>query len=443
MSQLFDIEIERVVLGAFLIDFNTIDLSVLNQVNEGLYYKNENKLVYRAINALIGQSKSIDVLTVTQELRNCGITELEGSPAAYYVSTLTNRLASIGNIAFHVAILKQMFLLRELKKLSLSIENQVNESGADCFEVISYIEKTIATITKFETSTVKHISQIHKEMVAEQKEVLLGNKKTGILSGLTMLDAETGGWQNGNLIILAARPGMGKSAVALQFALNCSVNHNIPSAIISLEMSSYEVGGRIFATQTHLSNTKIIQKKLNAGEALYVENNCDTVNQSPIYIDDSATLNLTVLKNKMKSLFKENGVRLFIVDYLQLLSGDNSNREREVSEISRALKLMAKEFNCPIITLSQLNRSVETRGGDKRPILSDLRDSGSIEQDADIVLFLWRPAVYNLYENGYQYGNMTLEQRDLLMIDIAKGRGIRICEVPAKFYGEQMIVKDY
>jgi len=443
MTELFDIQLENTVLGSILLDSNSGALNALNIISEGVLYKNENKLVYRAINALNTQNKQIDIITVTNELKKLGVTEMDGFSCAYYVSQLTSHITSSNNIEQHSQILYQKYLLRELKKLSLDIENQVNEVIADGFDIIQNIETRLTDLTTFQTSTVKHISQIHKETIAEIKDVLTGNKETGIKTGIKALDARTGGWQKGNLIVLAARPAMGKSAVALKFAAYPAINHKTPTAIISLEMEDFEVGGRVFASETGLSNTAIIQKRLNAGELMHLENNCGNLLKAPIYIDDSPIVNITQLKNKMRRMQKEFKIGLFIVDYLQLISGNSKNREQEISEISRTLKIMAKELNVPVIALSQLSRAVETRGGDKRPILSDLRESGAIEQDADIILFLWRPEYYELYPNGYDYNGQCLQTENLLMIDISKGRGLQTGEVPAKFYGEQMVVTDY
>lgn len=443
MSELYDIELERAVLGALLLDANAGALNALNILNESVIYKNENKLVYRALNTLNNQNKQIDILTVTVELKKMGVTKIDGLPVSYYVNKLTDRIASSINIEHHSQLLYQKYLLREIKKLSIDIENQTNEAMADGFDIIQNIEARLSELTTFQTSTVKHISQIHKETIEEQKEVIAGNKQTGVKSGIKALDARTGGWQKGNLIILAARPAMGKSAVALRFATFPAINNEMPTAIISLEMEDFEVGGRIFATETGLNNTAIIQKRLNAGELMHLESSCGNLLKAPIYIDDSPMVNITQLKNKMRRMRKEFKIELFIVDYLQLISGNSKNREQEISEISRTLKIMAKELNVPVIALSQLSRAVETRGGDKRPILSDLRESGAIEQDADLIMFLWRPAYYELYLDGYEYGNSFLRTENLLMIDIAKGRGLQTGEVPSSFYGEQMVVTDY
>ncbi len=219
---------------------------------------------------------------------------------------------------------------------------------------------------------------------------------------------------------------------------------NTPVAMFSLEMNNHENGSRMFASEAKLNNTHINQKKLTHAELTKLQDECGGIISAPIYMDDTPRLTMQQIKSAFQRLYYELGVRLFVFDYLQLANSgsDNKNREREISEVSRGLKILAKEFNVPIIALAQLSRGPENRT-DKRPILSDLRESGAIEQDADIVMFLFRPAEYGLFPNGYEYGGLTLQTENLLLIDIAKGRGLRTGEVPLKFYGEQMIVTNY
>lgn len=445
-NELFDIPIEESVLGAICLEPALTIGPALVILKEDVFYKNENKLVFRAINELYKKEAAIDILTVTLALKSIGVQELGGFQTGFYVSSLTNRVAGASNIDFWCRILYQKYLLRSLKKLSMEIENNVNEASADCFDIISSIEKELQNMTSFSLNKTRHIRDVHKQLCEEIRDVITNDKPTGVLSGIKNLDDQTGGWQNGNLIVVAARPGMGKSAFALQLAKYPALN-NTPTAILSLEMQDLELGGRLFASETHLNNTKINQKKLDAGELLRLESGCEDILKADIYMDDTPSLNITQLKNKARRLCYDKGVKLILIDYLQLMSGEGNNREQEISGITRSLKGLAKELNVPIIVLSQLSRKCEDRP-DKRPMLSDLRESGAIEQDADIVMFLYCPAYYDLYtETGYEYGNVILQTKDevskLMLIDIAKGRGIKICEVPAKFYGETMIISNY
>lgn len=440
MKELYNIELEDAILG-FIISDSSLAINQIQFLKADIFYKNENKIVFKAIQTLLTSKGSVDIFILINELKRLGVSELENSSVAYYLNKLTNRPASLANIETYCAIIYQKYLERELKKLALNIENKINEVASDCFDVIGFIEKELQGLTSIVSGKSKHIKDIHAEIVKEQKEVLAGNVKTGIMSGIKNLDSVTGGWQNGNLIIIGARPGMGKSAFALQLAKFPAMSQSTPVAIFSLEMTSNELVGRMASSITGINNTKINQKKLNAGELMYLESNCDELINAPIFLDDSPTLTTAQFKNKARKFYYENGVRLFVVDYLQFMNGLGGNKEQQVSEISRGLKSTAKELNCPIIALCQLSRGVEQRE-DKRPVLSDLRDSGSIEQDADLVMFLYRPSYYKITE-PYQYGNHNLDPTDLLSINIAKGRGLKIGEVPAKFYGETMIITNY
>jgi len=440
MKELYNIELENAVLG-FIITDSALAVNQIQFLKDDVFYKNENKLVFKAIQTLLSSKGSVDIFIVINELKRLGVAELEGSSVAYYLNKLTTKPASLANIETYSAIIYQKYLERELKKLALNIENKVNETASDCFEVIGFIEKELKDLTSIASSNIKTIKEIHLEIVKDQKDVLAGNVKTGIMSGIKNLDYVTGGWQNGNLIIVGARPGMGKSAFALQLAKYPAMTQSIPVGIFSLEMTPNELVGRMISSHTGINNTKINQKGMNAGELLYVENNCGELTDAPIYFDGSSNLSTNQFKNKARKMYYEKGVRLFVVDYLQFMTGQGNNKEQQVSEISRALKSTAKELNCPVIALCQLSRAVELRDT-KKPILSDLRDSGSIEQDADIVTFLFRPSYYQMLEN-IPYGTHSLDATDLLMIDIAKGRGLKIGEVPAKFFGETMIITNY
>lgn len=431
-----NIDLEKIILGTILKEINTF-VKVNKILNENVFFSNENRLVYRACLNIYQNGGVIDIFSVQKELEKQKVQLLENNPIAYYLSKLEYVLIGIENKALQ---LYEMYVLRELDNISLIISNKTNETGADCFDIVSKIESELKKLTTFESQNVKHISQVHKEIVSDIKEVLAGKKTTGIPTGISILDAQTGGWQKGNLIILAARPGMGKSAVALHFAKHPAIKNRTPVGILSLEMEDYEVGGRLFASQTQLSNTKIIQRRLNAGELLYLENNCEEINTSPIYIDDSPMSTVIQMRNKIKRMVEDLKCELIVIDYLQLISGNSNNREREIAEISRMLKVCAKEMNIPIIALSQLSRRVEERS-DKKPILSDLRDSGSIEQDADVVLFLMRPEYYGI--NEYEYNYNSINTNGLLLIDIAKGRGLQTGELICKFNGETMSITNF
>lgn len=437
-----DISLEKIVLGAILLDYNSGGYKAFDILNENVFYSNDNKVVFRALKQLHSDNEPIDIATVSIKLSKMSVKEINGTPASYYVSKLTERTASSANVEKHAAILYQMYGLREIGKLALELENLSSASGADFFEIINYVEKRFSDLTSVSTGNILHISEVFTKVVDRIRDVIAGNVETGVPTGIKFLDNQTGGWQGGNLILCAARPGMGKTAFAIRCVVYPAMKKNIPTAIFSLEMSLLELGGRAFSSETSIPNTKIIQAKMDAGDLKYMEANVQELIKAPIYIDDTPSVHIRQLKNKIRRLYHEKGVRLFVVDYLQLLSGDSDNREREIAEISRTLKILAKELNVPIIALSQLSREVEKRA-DKRPQLSDLRESGALEQDADVILFLYRPAYYNLYEEGYPFLDVVLDTKDLMLIDIAKGRSMQTGEIPARFIGETTSIMNY
>ena len=433
-----NIDIENAVLGAILLDQSSL-ISVQYLLKYELFSDEKNQMIYRAIDTLSKSGQKIDLLTITVELKKTNCLDYV---TAYYVSSLTNRVASSANIVNHAAILNELFMLRELEKIGTLITQESNTHKADCFQIIELANKKIQELTAFVTSNTKHVGEIFNDVITEIKASLESNLPTGIQSGIKKLDEHTGGWQKGTLTILAARPGMGKTATALQFAKYPSISQGKPVAVFSLEMSSKSLVGRLMASESLISSSRINQKKVNAGELMSLGANCVKLADAPIYIDESTSLKISDLKMKAQKMKSEYKIELLIVDYLQLMRGDErGNREQEIGSITRGLKALSKDLDIPIIALSQLSRKVEERP-DKRPLLSDLRESGSIEQDADIVMFLWRPEYYQLLDD-YEFGNERLSAQNLMMIDIAKGREISLGEIPAKFYGEFMQITDY
>ena len=434
-----ELELEKAILGAILIEPSCL-LKVCDITKEEHFSERSNQLIYRAIFDLYNDNKTVDMLTVSSKLNTMG--RLQDIGGAYYVSSLTDRVAGANNVEAHCRIVYEKFLLRELIKVTHDIGSQAAAQNADCFELIEKLNKEISSMTSIFSSSIEHISKIHKRIVTNIKEVLETGKPTGMMTGLHNLDKQTGGWQNGNFIILASRPAMGKTATALHFLKYPAMYLGIPTGFFSMEMSSDETVGRMISSETGVNSTSVNHKTVNSLELNLISEGCKDLNNAPIYFDDASTNNLNQFKSKVYKLYYEHGVRLIIVDYLQLLKGTELNREREISNISRGMKIIAKDLNIPIIALAQLNRECEKRE-DKRPALSDLRDSGSIEQDADIVAFLYRPKYYDLYPNGYEYGDKLLQTENLLLLDIAKGRGIKTGEIPLKFFGETMTISNY
>jgi replicative DNA helicase len=330
-------------------------------------------------------------------------------------------------------------------RLNEEVRRLLQEPSSGFFEISALMQKRISDLTNFVSNRIFTAGEIFATMVSEIRQVQEKGATTGVPSGLANLDAITGGLQPGNLIVLAARPGAGKTVKGLHLAKHPAFTLNIPVAFFSLEMTAAELVGRLAASESNICSTLINQKKINPYQLQALGASCARLIDAPLYIDDTAGLSILDVRARAKKLYHENGVRLIIVDYLQLMSGTGAskgNREQEIAEISRGLKALAKELNIPVVALSQLSRKCEERA-DRRPILSDLRESGSIEQDADIVAFLFRPEMYGLFQNGYTYGQQVLETNNLMLVDIAKGRGLRTGEIPLKFFGEFMKIENY
>lgn len=437
------IELEEAVLGAMLLEKSAIN-DVINIIGKESFYKEQNGVVFEAIIRLYRRNEPVDILTVINELKSTN--QIEGVGGAYYVSSLTNRIATSSNVEYHARVIQQKYITRELIRLGTELVKKGYEPGSDCFEMIDEYNKQISQLTDFIKTSVRRVGDVCNEVIKEIKEVQENNIPTGLMSGFENIDKVTGGWQKATLTIVAARPGMGKTALALALAKNPAIKQNKPVAVFSLEMSAKQLTTRLMASESEISSSKINQKSINSSELIQVGARISKLIDCPIYIDDTPNLKFSRMRATAKKLKQDHKIELIIVDYLQLMHGDEKgNREQEISYISRNLKALSKELDLPIIALSQLSRQVENRTGvdAKRPQLSDLRESGSIEQDADNVIFLFRPAYYDMFPNGYDYGSHVLNSENLLLVDFAKGRELRVCEVPLLFYGEYMIIDNY
>ncbi len=393
------IEMEEAVLGAMLLEKEALS-TVIDILTPESFYKEQNGRVYNAIVSLFNRSESIDILTVTQELKASGELEIVGG--AFYVSSLTNRMASSANIEFHARIVVQKFLQRELIRIGTESIKTAFEDGVDVFDLLDEHTRKIFDVidlnvkkqhAKMSVLLAKAIEEI--EAAANQVDGL-----SGVPSGFIALDRITGGFQKSDLVILAARPGMGKTALVVTVAKNAAVEHNRPVAVFSLEMSCIQLVKRLISSETEIPQEKILKGNLDNQEFIYLNERIAKLSIAPIFIDDTPALSIFDLRAKARRLKENQKIELIIIDYLQLMSGGTEgkgNREQEISYISRALKSLAKELQIPIIALSQLSRQVESRAGSsKRPQLSDLRESGAIEQDADMVMFIYRPEYYGL-----------------------------------------------
>lgn len=397
------LQLEETVLGALMLDRDALP-QVMDVLRPDSFYLESHQLIYRAILRLFERSNPVDMLTVTEELKKTG--DLEKIGNAYYLAELTNRVASAANIEYHARILAQKHIQRELIRVSTRTIRDAYEDTTDVFNLLDEAEKGLFNITQNNLSRSYESMGTLSSRVLKQVEEL--SKKagglTGVPSGFTDLDRLTSGWQNSDLIVLAARPGMGKTSFVLATALNAARDFQKPVALFSLEMANTQLVQRLISMESEIPAQKFRGGKLEDYEWQQFQTVVEKMNSVPIFIDDTPGINIFELRAKCRRLKMQHDIQLIIIDYLQLMSGAsennrNGNREQEISSISRALKGMAKELGVPVIALSQLSRAVETRGGTKRPQLSDLRESGAIEQDADIVGFIYRPEYYQIMED--------------------------------------------
>jgi replicative DNA helicase len=399
-------ELEEAVLGAVMLEKAAFDL-VIEILKPECFYVDAHQRIFRAMQSLAQKSQPIDILTVVEELRLREELEMVGGP--YYVTKLTNAVVSSANIEAHARIVLQKFIQRELIRISGEIISDAYEESTDVFDLLDMAESKIYEVTSTHLrNNYESIDSVLVKTIRRIEDLRHKNEDiTGVPSGFPSLDRVTYGWQPTDLIILAARPAVGKTAFALNLARNAALHPTKPTAValFSLEMAAPQLVQRILSAESEIWLEKISRGKLEEHEMkqLYARG-IQRLSQAPIYIDDTPALNIFELRAKCRRLKNSNNIGLIIIDYLQLMSGTgenrNSNREQEISNISRSLKGLAKELQVPIIALSQLSREVEKRkDGNKMPQLSDLRESGAIEQDADMVCFLYRPEYYDLNQD--------------------------------------------
>lgn len=425
-------DLEEAVLGALMIEQKAVN-EVIDVLTPESFYREAHRKIYRAIYDLFDRAEPIDIMTVTAELRKSGDLDLVGG--AYYISYLTNRVASSANIQTHARIISQKHIMRELIRISSETIREAYEESTDVFDLLDKAESELFTVAqgniRKEWDTLAAVMKEAIENIEAAKHNVDG--VSGVPSGFTGLDRITAGWQNSDMVIIAARPGMGKTAFVLSMARNISVDFNMPVAIFSLEMSSVQLVNRLISAETGIPGNKLRRGNLEEHEFTQLHTRIKKLSGASLFIDDTPALSVFELRAKARRMKAKHNISLIIIDYLQLMTAgkDKGNREQEISTISRSIKTVAKELNIPIIALSQLSRAVETRGGDKRPILSDLRESGAIEQDADIVSFIYRPEYYGILQD--EEGN-SLE--GLGQIIIAKHRNGALDTISLKFISD-------
>ncbi len=428
------VDLEQVVLGAMMIDKKGVD-EVIDILHADVFYKDAHKHIFDAIHTLFENSEPVDLLTVSSQLKKDANLEVAGGE--FYLVQLTQKVSSSAHIEFHARIILQKFIQRSLIKISNEIIEDSYDETTDVFDLLDTAESKLYEITQ---GNIKRSSETAQQLVIQAKKKIeeIANREglSGVPSGFEDIDKLTSGWQPSDLIIIAARPGMGKTALTLSMARNIAVDHNIPVAFFSLEMSSVQLITRLISSETQLSSEKLRTGNLEKHEWEQLNVKVKGLEKAPLFIDDTPSLSIFDLRAKARRLSSQHGIKLIMVDYLQLMTaGGNQkggNREQEISTISRNLKALAKELNVPVIALSQLSRAVETRGGSKRPLLSDLRESGAIEQDADIVSFIYRPEYYKIDEWDDEERTPTQGQGEFI---VAKHRNGGLDEIRLRFVG--------
>ena len=426
-------DLEEAVLGAVMLEKNALN-DVLQIVKKEHFYIEAHQHIWDAIKRLFERSKPVDILTVTQDLRQEGL--LEAAGGAFYITQLTNRIASAANVEYYARVITEKYIQRELIRIGSEMATEAFSETSDVLKMLDKAQGEVFAIAEenikknaesIETILKKAIKNIES---AKDHESSL----TGVPSGLFGLDSLTSGWQKSDLVILAARPGMGKTALTLTMARNAAADHAKGVAIFSLEMSAVQLALRLISGEAEINQENLRSGKLSQQDWEQLTSRLARLNESKIFIDDTPAISIFELRAKCRRLKAQHDINLIIIDYLQLMRGDeksSGNREQEISLISRSLKAMAKELDVPVIALSQLSRAVETRGTSKRPILSDLRESGSIEQDADMVLFIYRPEYYKLTE--FEDGAPTMGKAEII---VAKNRHGQTQDIRCRFVGQ-------
>ncbi len=428
-------ELEEAVLGALLLEKDAYSI-VSDILKPECFYEKSHELIYTAVRDLAMRQEPVDMMTVVEQLKRMGSLDLVGGPV--YISELTNKVASTAHLEFHARIIAQKYLARELIRFSATVQDKAFDETVDVDDLMQEAEGSLFEISQ--RNVKKDVMQINPVIKDALKMLERAANQEGGMSGLRSgfdgLDKITSGWQNSDLVIIAARPAMGKTAFVLSMAKNMAVNYNIPVALFSLEMSNVQLVNRLIVNVCEIPGEKIKSGRLENYEWEQLDFKIKELYDAPIYVDDTPSLSVFELRTKARRLVREHNIQCIIIDYLQLMNASGMNfgsREQEVSTISRSLKGLAKELNIPIIALSQLNRGVEARQGieGKRPQLADLRESGAIEQDADMVCFIHRPEYYKIYED--EKGNSLVGLAEII---IAKHRNGAVGDVRLRFKSE-------
>ena len=435
------IEFEEAVLGALMIEKDAYSL-VSEILRPESFYDHRHQLIYESVRTLNLQQQPVDIITVAEHLRRMGHLEEAGGP--FYITQLSGKVASSAHIEYHARIIAQKALARELITFTSMVQTEAFDETVDVDDLMQKAEGKLFEISQ--QNMKKDYTQINPVINAAydllQKAAARSDGLSGLSSGFEKLDKMTSGWQNSDLVIVAARPAMGKTAFVLSMAKKMAVDMKIPCAMFSLEMSNVQLVNRMIVNVCEIPGEKIKSGQLAPYEWVQLDSKITQLYDAPLYLDDTPALSVFELRTKARRLVREHGVKIIMIDYLQLMNASGmsfGSRQEEVSTISRSLKGLAKELNIPIIALSQLNRGVESREGidGKRPQLSDLRESGAIEQDADMVCFIHRPEYYKIYQD-----EKGRDLHGMAEIIIAKHRNGAVGDVRLRFRGEYARFQD-
>ena len=390
------LEAEEAVLGSMMIDEDAANKAISILGTNHYFYKDAHKKIFDAMLTLSSESNPIDTVSVSDELKK--IKSLKSIGGIYYLTGLVDKVPTSARVETYAEIVKEKGMLRDLISTSHSISKKALDAGDSVGSILDEAEQSIFSLTeKKDTKIYKHIEPILSATVKRMEEIAANPGSTiGVPSGIIDLDKLTAGFQKGDLVIIAGRPSMGKTALALTIARNAAIENNSGTAIFSLEMSSDQLGQRLLTSEARVDNSHVRRGSLPSGKWKNINIASGKLAQAPLYIDDTPALSILDLRSRARRLKRERNIEMIIVDYLQLMQGpkNSENRQNEISQITQSLKALAKELDIPVVALSQLSRAVEQRTK-KEPQLSDLRESGAIEQDADVVIFLYRPSVYD------------------------------------------------
>lgn len=431
------VEMEEAVLGALLVDQRAI--AEVDFLYNNMFYKEAHQHIHRAIMDLYTDSGRIDLLTVANELKRTEKLDLCGGD--FYLAELTQKVSTSAHIETHARIIVQKYIMRSLIASSSEVIENCYDESADVFDLL---DESYDNLNNIAESAIKPQEVIFSDVITDVldrgRKIYNKEIKPGISTPIKLLTERTGGWRRTELIILAARPGTGKTAFALTNALD-AVKQNIPTAFFSLEMSKEQLTARILSMEYKIDNQKFNVHGLRPEEQYTIQEGYKKLSKLPLFIDDTASLTIEQLQIKAKRLKSKYGIQFIVIDYLQLMTGKGKNREQEIAKISRGLKKIAKDLDIPVFALSQLSRAVETRGGTKRPLLSDLRESGAIEADADVVMFLYRPEYYGITEwDDERYHRDSTENEAEYIV--AKNRNGGLVKNRMNFFGKYTLFAD-